>query len=380
MPLAVTAEGQEPPHPVATGAAAQPLLGIQYLRAVGALLIVFFHTTIQIPQYTGYFNNSLLGQLHLANGVDLFFVVSGLIMMLSSRRASPGDFIIRRMIRIIPMYWILTSLLAVLVCWRPELFRNTALSWEYLLKSLAFIPYANPAQNGQFFPLLVPGWSLNFEMFFYAVFAGTLFLPYRMRLLAMGGAFGVLLGAAAVAHSPALSFFADLRLLEFWLGMLIATVFRDLKLQLKPAVAGIIAVPGFIWLLVGLPLAAAETHVQYLVNSVLPAAAVVFGVAALDLGARIRKISAFELLGDASYSIYLTHIFSLGIVRIVWVKAGLAREQPFLVTAFAVCSCVIAVAVAVLVYKKVELPVLLRLQGAYKSRRARRLEGAPASI
>jgi exopolysaccharide production protein ExoZ len=212
------------------------------------------------------------------------------------------------------------------------------------------------------------------------VFAGTLFLPYRMRLLAMGGAFGVLLGAAAVAHSPALSFFADLRLLEFWLGMLIATVFRDLKLQLKPAVAGIIAVPGFIWLLVGLPLAAAETHVQYLVNSVLPAAAVVFGVAALDLGARIRKISAFELLGDASYSIYLTHIFSLGIVRIVWVKAGLAREQPFLVTAFAVCSCVIAVAVAVLVYKNVELPVLLRLQGAYKSRRARRLEGAPASI
>jgi exopolysaccharide production protein ExoZ len=370
---------------VAAGAAAKPLLGIQYLRAVGAVLIVFFHTTIQIPRYTEYFNNSLLGQLHLANGVDLFFVVSGLIMMLSSRRARAGDFIARRMIRIIPMYWILTSLLAVLACWRPELFHNTALSWEYLLKSLAFIPYANPAQNGQFFPLLVPGWSLNFEMFFYAVFAGTLVLPYRMRLLAMGGAFGVLLAVAAVAHSPVVSFFADLRLLEFWLGMLIATVYRDLKLQLNPALAGVITALGFVWLLVGLPLASAGTHVQYVANSVLPAAAVVFGVAALDLGGCIRKIHGFELLGDASYSIYLTHIFSLGIVRIVWAKAGLAGTAgttaaglPLFAAAFALCSCVIAVAVAVLVYKHVELPILLRLQEAYKSRRARGLERVPA--
>jgi exopolysaccharide production protein ExoZ len=383
-PSGSAAERQEPPHPVSTGAAARPLLGIQYLRAVGALLIVFFHMTIQIPLYTGYFNESALGRLHLANGVDLFFVVSGLIMMLSSRRASPGDFIVRRMIRIIPMYWILTCLLALLVCWRPELFRTTALSWEYLLKSLAFIPYANPAQNGQLFPLLVPGWSLNFEMFFYAVFACALFLPYRTRLLAMGGAFGALLAIAAIAHSPALSFFADLRLLEFWLGMLIASVCRDTKLRLHPMVAAVIAAVGFVWLLAGFPrAAAAEAHVQILLNSVLPAAAVVFAVASLDLGERIRKLSGFELLGDASYSIYLTHIFSLGIARIVWVKAGLAAGTsaaglPLLAAAFAVFSCVFAVAVAILVYKHVELPVLLRLQQAYRSRRARRLERAPA--
>ncbi|MDB6159884.1 MAG: hypothetical protein JWO04_3590 [Gammaproteobacteria bacterium] len=391
MPLVATdepsgsaAEHREPPHPVSTGAAARPLLGIQYLRAVGALLIVFFHMTIQIPLYTGYFNKFVLGQLHLANGVDLFFVVSGLIMMLSSRRASPGDFIVRRMIRIIPMYWMLTCLLALLVCWRPELFRTTALSWEYLLKSLAFIPYANPAQNGQFFPLLVPGWSLNFEMFFYAVFAATLFLPYRTRLVAMGGAFGVLLAIEAIAHSPTLGFFADLRLLEFWLGMLFASVFRDTKLRLHPTVAAVIAAVGFVWLLVGFPrAAAAEAHVQILLNSVLPAAAVVFAVASLDLGERIRKISGFELLGDASYSIYLTHIFSLGIARIIWVKAGLAAGTaaaalPLLAATFALFSCVFAVAVAVLVYKHVELPVLLRLQEAYRNRRARRLERAPA--
>jgi exopolysaccharide production protein ExoZ len=385
-PSGSTTERQEPPHPVSTGAAARPLLGIQYLRAVGALLIVLYHMTIQIPLYTGYFNESLLGRLHLANGVDLFFVVSGLIMMLSSRRASPGDFIVRRMIRIIPMYWLLTCLLALLVGWRPELFRTTALSWEYLLKSLAFIPYANPAQNGRLFPLLVPGWSLNFEMFFYAVFACALFLPYRTRLLAMGGAFGALLAIAAVAHSPVLGFFADLRLLEFWLGMLIASVCRDTKLRLHPTVAAVIAAVGVAWLLLGFPrAAAAEAHVQILLNSVLPAAAVVFAVASLDLGERIRKLSAFELLGDASYSIYLTHIFSLGIARIVWVKAGLAAAAgtsaaglPLLAAAFALFSCVFAVAIAVLFYEHVELPVLLRLQGAYRSRRARRLERAPA--
>jgi len=180
-------------------------------------------------------------------------------------------------------------------------------------------------------------------------------------------------------HSPTLGFFADLRLLEFWLGMLFASVYRDTKLRLHPTVAAVIAAVGFVWLLVGFPrAAAAEAHVQILLNSVLPAAAVVLAVASLDLGERIRKISGFELLGDASYSIYLTHIFSLGIARIIWVKAGLARDVPLLAAAFALFSCVFAVGVAVLVYKHVELPVLLRLQQAYRNRRARRLEGAPA--
>jgi exopolysaccharide production protein ExoZ len=377
LPLLVsTADRHEPPHPVASGAPARPLLGIQYLRAVGALLILFFHMTIQLPLYTGYFKSHLLGQLHLANGVDLFFVVSGLIMMMSGRDATPGDFIVRRMIRIIPMYWILTSLLAVLLYRNPELFHNTTLSLEYFLKSLGFIPYPNPAQNGQFFPLLVPGWSLNFEMFFYTLFACTLFLPYGSRLLVMGGAFGALLAIAPWVHSPAVSFFADLRLLELWLGMLIASLFLDVKLRLHPTVAAVIAALGFAWLLLGFPAAAAtETHLRFLLDSVLPAATVVFAVVSLDLGNRISKSSRFELLGDASYSIYLTHIFSLGVVRVVWVEAGLARDLPLLAAAFALVSCAFAVAAAVLVYRNVELPLLLRLQQAYKSRRTRRLEG-----
>jgi exopolysaccharide production protein ExoZ len=372
VPLQAATANGEPPHPIAAAAPARPLLGIQYLRALGALLIVLFHMTIQIPLYSGYFNSAWLGRLHLANGVDLFFVVSGLIMMLSSRRARPGDFIVRRMIRIIPMYWILTSLLAVLVYWRPELFRTTSLSWEYFLKSVAFIPYANPAQDGRLFPLLVPGWSLNFEMFFYALFAGTLFLPYRLRLPAMGAAFGALLALAPWVHSPVLSFFAHLRLLEFWLGMLIASVFLDLKPRLNPTVAAVLAALGFVWLLVGFPRgAAAGTNLEFLLNSVLPAATLVFAVVSLDLGDRIGKMPRFELLGDASYSIYLTHIFSLGVARVVWVKAGLARDLPLSAAAFALFACVSAVAAAAFVYRRLELPILLWLQQAYRNRNAR---------
>ena len=373
MPLQTAIANRQAPHPVAAGAASRPMLGIQYLRAVGAVLIVIYHMTIQIPLYTGYFNSSLLGRLHLANGVDLFFVVSGLIMMLSSRRASPGDFMVRRMIRIIPMYWMLTGLLAVSLYWHPELFRRTSLSWEYFLKSLAFIPYANPGQDGKLFPLLVPGWSLNFEMLFYGLFACTLFLPYRLRLPAMGAAFASLLAISSFVHSPALHFFAHLRLLEFWCGMLIAVVFLDLKLRLQPTLAAVIAALGFVWLLVGFPQApAAGADMEFLVNSALPAATVVFAVVSLDLRDRIATLPLFELLGDASYSIYLTHIFALGIARIVWVKAGLAAAAPPLSAAgFALFACAFAVAAAVFVYRHLELPILLRLQQAHRNRSAR---------
>jgi exopolysaccharide production protein ExoZ len=49
---------------------------------------------------------------------------------------------------------------------KPDLFRTTELTAVFLIKSLLFIPYANPGHGGDFMPLLVPGWSLNLEMFF----------------------------------------------------------------------------------------------------------------------------------------------------------------------------------------------------------------------
>ena len=111
-------------------------------------------------------------------------MISGFIMVLTSSNAAPRDFAVRRIIRIVPLYWTLTGALMLLALWKPEAFRATAASLEYLVKSLLFIPYPNPGQGGQLFPLLVPGWSLNLEMFFYAVFTATLFPPRRRRIAA----------------------------------------------------------------------------------------------------------------------------------------------------------------------------------------------------
>jgi exopolysaccharide production protein ExoZ len=149
-------------------------------------------------------------------------------------------------------------------------------------------------------------------------------------------------------------------------------------LKVPPALAAGIAAGGFLWLLLGFPPVAAGPKILFLLNSVLPAATVVFGVGALDLANRVKKLAGFELLGDASYSIYLSHIFSLGIARALWVKAGLAREVPLAAAGFAIFSCLLAVVVAVFVYRWVELPMLVRLQKAYQLRRTRRLEAARA--
>src|SRR5262249_15244130 len=84
------------------------LRSIQYLRAVAALMVAYFHTVDQIPAYRPLFERYLLGNLNLASGVDIFFVISGFIMLVSNRNSRPVSFAVRRVIRIVPLYWFLT--------------------------------------------------------------------------------------------------------------------------------------------------------------------------------------------------------------------------------------------------------------------------------
>jgi exopolysaccharide production protein ExoZ len=132
------------------------LLTVQYLRAIAALMVAYFHTMIQIPAYTHYFRQYLLGSQALSSGVDIFFVISGFIMLISNRNTRPGVFAVRRVIRIVPLYWVLTAVTACLTLLYPQLFRTTVLSLEYFLKSLFFIPYANPGQGHELVRELPP--------------------------------------------------------------------------------------------------------------------------------------------------------------------------------------------------------------------------------
>jgi exopolysaccharide production protein ExoZ len=111
-------------------------------------MVALFHTAGQIPAYTPH-----LELPRLASGVDVFFVTSGFIMTLTGARLAPGEFVVRRLVRIVPLYWLLTTVLVIVALLLPGLFRTTVLTPAAYVGSLLFIPFHNVGQSGELKPL-----------------------------------------------------------------------------------------------------------------------------------------------------------------------------------------------------------------------------------
>ena len=118
----------------------EKLIAPQIMRGVAAILIVIGHATV------------LVGS---AAAVELFFIISGFMMMLTSENGLQR-FFTKRIIRIIPLYWIVTAAFVLFV-------RPTTFTVSYFIKSLFFINWNNP-------PILNVGWTLNCEVRFYVFF------------------------------------------------------------------------------------------------------------------------------------------------------------------------------------------------------------------
>lgn len=346
------------------GTAAKPkLLGVQYLRAVAALMVAYLHLTAQIPQYA----HSLelpppFSTSRLMGGVDIFFVISGFIMMVTSIGSRPMEFAIRRIVRIVPLYWILTLLLAMLFFLAPATFRTTVVRPEFVLKSLLFIPYPKPGISDDLGPVLIPGWTLNLEMYFYLLFTLVLLLPRRFRLGTMALALGsiVVLSEALDSTAPPsiLGFYGTPRVLEFLLGMLIADQYMRRGLSLPKIICWILIIGGAGLLLLALPPAYATRESTLALASMFPAGAILLGVVGLETDAGVRYHRLAALLGDSSYSIYLTHVFSLGLLRVIWPRVIGNNSAPGAAAAFAIVSMFVVCTVAVLTYRLIERPLL----------------------
>src|SRR2546430_16987263 len=111
------------------------LLGVQYLRAVAATMVAYLHLQTQIPSYQpllghhGFFDTD-----RLAAGVDIFFVISGFIMVETRLHTSPKTFALNRIVRIATPYLVKTLLLDAVSVLRPTGRRNTSLTGRYLAK------------------------------------------------------------------------------------------------------------------------------------------------------------------------------------------------------------------------------------------------------
>ena len=204
---------------------------IQALRAIAALLVVADHTLLNVVHDQSPTMTQLAGRLGSA-GVYLFFVISGFIMVhicwktFGQKRAAV-DFLRRRVIRIVPLYWFAT--IAAFAYHRVSATHGANADLSELLYSLAFIPHAN--NEGLWEPVLPQGWTLNYEMMFYLIFALSLFLPRHMALPALGLTLAAIVIAGPIMPNEALQYLASPIVLWFLFGVGLGTIWRwrDLK-------------------------------------------------------------------------------------------------------------------------------------------------------
>ena len=193
------------------------------MRALAALSVVWVHARYAVPGIAERLGAPFFG----ASGVDVFFVISGFIMVAatSAKELTPASFLSLRIIRIAPLYWLATLALAA-----SAAAAGRAHSAEEMVKSVFFIPYRSGGSPSGVWPILENGWTLNFEMFFYALFSLALAAPGRVGLpglvLSLGSlaALGRLFGPF---ESPCASVYTSPRLLEFAAGMTLAQAWGE---------------------------------------------------------------------------------------------------------------------------------------------------------
>jgi exopolysaccharide production protein ExoZ len=310
------------------------IASLQVLRGVAALMVVSHHARRAVsarrPEDLVYTDFSIILSeiIELGSvGVDLFFVLSGFLMLHIAEpyfrgQRSVFDFLLQRVVRIWPLYLVATFV--ALIPALATLVRTGVMGYDltpYRLLGLVFVPTFNA--NGGIQPILGVGWTLSYEFLFYLAFAAILpfgrphaLVRLAAVLLALHGV-GQILGSSAMGH-----FLRSDLLLEFFAGGTIAILFQRGLLRFGTG-AALIAAGGV--LLLG--------------STLLPASnvprAVAFGVPAclaftgfLTLEGRVAWPSWLLLVGDASYALYLFHTLLLYRVANAVMRPLFAHGHP----------------------------------------------------
>lgn len=343
------------------------IYSIQALRFIAAALVVVSHIRTE-------YGMAPFGSA----GVDIFFVMSGFIIHYVTRHGAP-QFFTRRLIRIVPLYWLGTLGLAGVALVAPGILNQISFDLPLLLGSLFFWPVWN--ENIQYhMPLLMLGWSLNYEILFYLIYFVALKISHQHRLLISS----VMLVALALLHPftdprSALSYWSDAYVIEFIYGMLVAQLVmstRFLQHARLPMAVAILGLALFCVLLLpstGLvtPAMAADKWIRVLVIG-LPSTALVLLTLACEqafqkLGSTAKN--GINFLGELSYPIYIFHIYVMGLVK----RFG-ALEQSMPVYVLIVSFSTLALSAAI--YLLYEQPVRAYLT-RHLIRRPQRVKPTP---
>ncbi len=311
------------------------LQSIQALRALAATSVVLYHI-------------SFIGKG--AFGVDVFFVISGFIICHISA-LKPDKFLLKRIFRIVPLYWLGTLGVFLISLLLPKLLNTPTLSLTGLVKSFFFIPYRR--QDGMPFPVLFLGWTLEYEMFFYLLFGVALAVSKRWASLAASLALIGVVAAGTMFHATSTIpwFYSSPLILEFVFGMAVYAFwkrYRDWFTRLPLALAVLVPIFCYVYLCM------VTDHVgrnDRLFLEGLPA--VVILVCFLALEGRVRFPVWLLMIGDASYSLYLYHPYVIQLFDKKLVTLSVLTPLALAVSLAAILCCFL---LAIVSFKLVERP------------------------
>lgn len=283
---------------------------IQALRGLAALFVVFQH--VRFLNFGAF-------------GVDIFFCISGFMIMFTTEM-STKYFFQKRLIRILPLYYLMTIGTYIMLVLFPFMFQQTRQDPSYLLKSLLFIPF--DIGGGAIQPLVRIGWTINCEMLFYLLFFISFHISMRYRGLICGAFLTVLVGMVQIfapaisspqsplgsALSPVLLFYGDPVMLEFLFGILAYYLLRALyrrhvvhPVSTSVSLVSCISIPVIFALLAYFTPRINVIGFRRLPLWGLPALALL--ILAFLAGLRLTLPRFLVLLGNLSYSLYLVHYY-----------------------------------------------------------------------
>lgn len=315
------------------------IISLQYLRAIACFLVILLHITKKML-----LNGDIPYHIYMgASGVDLFFVISGFIIIyISDKNTEVISFLKSRLIRIYPTYLILlTPYLAIFMLY-PELVNSHASQTPSIFKSISLLPL--PVNGGL---VNIVAWSLTFEFYFYFMFAIGLFLK-RDLFWTSSALILLLLTIGQIFNIP---FIKSAIVLEFIMGMAIYKFLykpermpgKALSLPLIALGAGLLCtIPGY---------EIDGTGFDRVLLWGLPAAIIFIGTVALER--QFRKVDFLVLLGNSSYAAYLTHILS---INAVYVVANKMLHLPPVVTISG--AVILSLIVGIISHKMIELPTI----------------------
>jgi exopolysaccharide production protein ExoZ len=336
---------------------------IQALRGIAVLLVVLFHLVIIEQKYGG--SKTILPDFLKFGmfGVDLFFVISGFVMATITRGKFQNTnqairFLYHRVSRIYPTYWVYSFLVLGIFFFNPLLVNSSQGNEVNVLASFLLIP-------SETLPLVMVGWTLIHEMYFYLVLFFILLFNqeknfYKAMLLWV--VVVIVVDVTLELNSPLARLVFNPLTIEFVLGCFLAIHFYHENY--KPFKGGLllfVALVGFMAAIYGQNIYHHSTGYidpegwwRILIYGV-PSLLIVFSCVNAERNGFVIH-SSLITIGDASYSIYLSHVLTLSAAGRIWgiFSSDLSWGNYVII----VILLVLAILVGILSYRYVEKPLL----------------------